>query len=108
MTWGTVYQGQHGSPSRDPILVQDEAIADHMKKANTAFLRALHTGQGSTDLRWEAPRKTHNTGPLTRETEVAARMREKHDFVNTLRVSRDPCPMCNVRGDIGCKHRRAA
>lgn len=22
------------------------------------------------------------------------------------RVDRDPCPRCNVRGDIGCKHRR--
>lgn len=23
-------------------------------------------------------------------------------------ISRDPCPKCGVRGDIGCKHRRAA
>lgn len=23
-------------------------------------------------------------------------------------VSRDPCPKCGVRGDIGCKHRRNA
>lgn len=23
-------------------------------------------------------------------------------------VDRDPCPKCGVRGDIGCKHRRAA
>lgn len=24
------------------------------------------------------------------------------------RVSRDPCPYCGVRGDIGCRHRIAA
>lgn len=24
------------------------------------------------------------------------------------RVSRDPCPYCGVRGDIGCRHRTAA
>ena len=30
------------------------------------------------------------------------------DALEPLRVSRDPCPKCAVRGDIGCKHRRAA
>lgn len=24
-----------------------------------------------------------------------------------VRVFRDPCPRCNVRGDLGCKHRPA-
>lgn len=23
-------------------------------------------------------------------------------------VDRDPCPKCGVRGDVGCKHRKAA
>jgi len=24
-----------------------------------------------------------------------------------VHVSRDPCPKCGIRGDIGCRHRRA-
>ena len=39
---------------------------------------------------------------------VLDRMEEKDRIANARRVSRDPCPRCGVRGDIGCKHRRVA
>lgn len=29
---------------------------------------------------------------------------ERDAFANSRRVSRDPCPKCAVRADIGCKH----
>jgi hypothetical protein len=33
---------------------------------------------------------------------------ERDVLADTLRVSRDPCPLCAVRADIGCKHNRRA
>lgn len=30
------------------------------------------------------------------------------DHDSLVHVSRDPCPKCGVRGDIGCKHRGGA
>lgn len=39
-------------------------------------------------------------------TNVVKRKGIDHDTLT--HVSRDPCPKCGVRGDIGCKHRRAA
>lgn len=30
------------------------------------------------------------------------------DDIAQRRVDRDPCTYCGTRGDIGCKHRRAA
>lgn len=28
------------------------------------------------------------------------------DLDTIVHVSRDPCPMCGIRGDLGCKHNR--
>lgn len=34
---------------------------------------------------------------------------ERMERADSLRITnREPCPMCGVRGDIGCKHKRAA
>lgn len=29
------------------------------------------------------------------------------DYDSLVHVSRDPCPKCGVRGDLGCRHRKA-
>lgn len=44
----------------------------------------------------------------TRQERHVETHQSKYAFAETLRVSRDPCPFCAVRADIGCKHRRAA
>ncbi|WP_146037268.1 winged helix-turn-helix domain-containing protein [Novosphingobium guangzhouense] len=31
-----------------------------------------------------------------------------HSRPEPVRVNRDPCPFCEIRGDIGCRHSRAA
>lgn len=36
---------------------------------------------------------------------VVARYEVAPDALTNVR--RDPCPMCGVRGDVGCKHKRA-
>lgn len=42
---------------------------------------------------------------LNPHSHTVERYRAKHDTLTI--VHRDPCPKCGVRGDIGCKHRRA-
>lgn len=43
---------------------------------------------------------------LNHRINVVKRGAADHDTLT--HVSRDPCPKCGVRGDIGCKHKRAA
>lgn len=50
---------------------------------------------------------TWQTGNMARENERAAVHSDRKAFAETLRVDRDPCAKCGVRGDFGCKHRAA-
>lgn len=41
-----------------------------------------------------------------RQARQNADRQAREAFLELNRVSRDPCPKCAVRADIGCKHRR--
>jgi hypothetical protein len=110
----------------------DPALALHVTRMGTGSDRLLHAirvARGEVnhtrekkcfavgdDLMWTydyagAPRVIH--GRYAAEAaEWMQRSVTKHEtkraFADTLRVSRDPCPMCGVRGDVGCKHKRLA
>ena len=79
--------------------------------------RLLKKALPGDDLIWSSQNETY---PVQRThghySELAARemerncaiIAERKAHIESLRVSRDPCPMCGVRGDVGCKHRRIA
>jgi hypothetical protein len=86
-------------------------------RGETSHSRSKRTFAGEGDLVWSY--HFSGPGPLVkhgRYSERAAREMEAHvavttarrQFVDSLRVSRDPCPRCGVRGDVGCKHRQVA
>ena len=43
-----------------------------------------------------------NSGSSKRQIEVCDRIRKLDAVADGLRVSRDPCPRCGIRGDISC------
>jgi hypothetical protein len=52
--------------------------------------------------------KLHVPEPMAEEAKALKRMkRVQHEdpvAVDRPRVSRDPCRLCGIRGDLGCKH----
>lgn len=54
--------------------------------------------------RLASPHKAARASERTRET----RLTNENSLAELTRVDRDPCPLCGVRGDIGCSHSRAA
>lgn len=65
-----------------------------------------------TNIRWRGYGSAFVTIPGSRShqrtMQAIARATEKRETAERNRVSRDPCPVCNTRRDIGCKHMRAA
>lgn len=99
----------------DDILSADEMNERRMASASVAFVNALRSGIGPERFLWtnsinghawqpsEDPRDYRTTGfhrVLASQADKAA--------TEARRVSRDPCPVCATRADIGCKHRRVA
>ena len=64
--------------------------------------------KGARDLVWKSPVQVKGYEPGSakwRERQrVLKAIRENEDRIEAQRVSRDPCPRCNTRKDIGCKH----
>lgn len=114
------------------MMDYDPALALHMTRMESGSDRLIHAirvARGEVrhtrekkcfavgdDLMWTydyaaTPRVIHG-----HYSEIAACEMEHNNAVNAakrarvdgLRVARDPCPMCGVRGDIGCKHGRLA
>lgn len=106
----------------DAILVADEKHRAHMERGSkwlrTAIMRARYDRQTPfvppVDLLWtESPPPVNwvrQEGALNRQEQVyrVGLIEARERRADQLRVSRDPCPMCAVRADIGCSHRRAA
>jgi len=92
---------------------RNEALTEQvMQNANELFVDALTTGHAkSRDLIWYTPPGNVNSrGIAFREDAARAQITASHrERIDARRVfGRDPCPMCGVRGELGCKHRRAA
>lgn len=78
--------------------------------AKAIYVAKMGRGPGvSRDFIWTRMGLVPATGPtLERDRIVAERNASQWASVEALRVNREICPMCGVRSDIGCKHRRAA
>lgn len=104
------------STTERDILQSDIILQDAMVAANEAFLRAL---RGKPVERYR-PRPIYtpmnspaeqNPNAARRQTEliaIANAERIKAKIERLRKVGRDPCTYCGVRGELGCKHRRAA
>lgn len=75
------------------------------------LLKAIKTGHGPKGFIWGKG----DGGANWKRTPAAERfyyrvdaIREAEARADKLRVSRDPCPVCATRMDIGCEHRRVA
>lgn len=95
---------------------EDAEHKNNMERGSRWLLEALKNGETDhKDFRWvnrvtgavwqpgQEPREYRSKG-YQRALNSAA---EKESAL-ARRVYRDPCPVCNVRGDIGCKHQRVA
>lgn len=74
------------------------------------LLEALKTGQGPDRFPWREPQGAAKGRPDSQNTEYMAHrvtlIQAREAMTDRLRVSRDPCPVCAIRADIGCQHRR--
>ncbi|MFZ5749065.1 MAG: hypothetical protein ACOY45_15580 [Pseudomonadota bacterium] len=73
-------------PQRQAPVFADDDWAKAAARATRAYLQALSVSGG-------------RYAPGARMVEDTAAIRPA--------ISRDPCPRCGVRGDIGCRHRPA-
>lgn len=110
------------SPSeiRDALTIAQRLHEKAMQIGSANLAKAIYVArvEGRTptrnrELLWDSlgiatTRTTWAGGDLERERMRAAEHRDRRAFVETLRVSREPCAKCGIRADIGCKHRRAA
>ena len=113
-----------GNPAQDAITAGDTKHRDDMAIASLTMLNAIEaarTGKAmpkkslpGEKLLWDdgSGGGTFVSSPFSRTTrrQISAVMKhlDEKDRVRSLTVKRDPCPMCGVRMDVGCKHRRAA
>lgn len=86
---------------RDPIILRDEMHYTMMERGSNRLSDAIRTHRAGftppvrNEVMWLTPRQ-----PVGKPREYVPQVLD--------RQHRDPCPYCAVRGDIGCKHRRAA
>lgn len=109
-----------GNPATDAIIANDALHRDRMALASSQLLNAIEVARGGvpkgalpgSHLVWEVLSDCGGEKPLStsaaRQRKAALAQRAEQERVRTLTVKRDPCPLCGVRMDIGCKHRRAA
>lgn len=76
-------------------------VAD-AEAANAVFEDALRTGHGPDTFAWRG--HTLGKGPLDRWA-GAARLQDRAAEIEASKVTRDSCPFCAVRADVGCRHR---
>lgn len=118
MTEPTI-EGRGGNRQYKPqpeleAFASDTQMLSDAVRGSIALLEALVTGQGPDHFpwreqvgaaNWTANRDSQNTSFMAQRINL---IQEREAFADRLRVSRDPCPVCGVRTDIGCKHRRVA
>lgn len=104
-----------GTQSGD--FVERELFEKSMQVGSANLAKAIYVSrvgygpQPSRELIWSRmglTKTTWQSGNMARESERAAFHSDRKAFAETLRVDREPCVKCGVRGDFGCKHRSAA
>lgn len=97
-------------------FAEDQRHKDNMIQGSKDLLDAIREGHArNRTLRWShsvignawEPTDDPNDDKSQRYYRAMRSLADK-EMAETRRVSRDPCPCCNVRADIGCKHRRLA
>ncbi len=91
--------------------------SDHeaaMELGSKMMLKAIYLAkngqrppEGAFHWRRSANSGSWASGLLMQEMERAAKAEAQKARIQELVVSREPCFKCGVRGDVGCKHRRA-
>lgn len=113
----------------DAITIADQEHKTAMERGSAFLLNAMKLERGEFNARpvskafarkdfvWNARHASNQFmsmgGEYAHQREqrtgrVLAALAEKDRIAEQRRVNRDPCPLCAVRADIGCKHRRAA
>lgn len=113
----------------DALTIADQEFKTAMQKGSQFLLNAIKLERGDYHLRpmakaftrkdfiWTKHHDTHNqwqsdatmsSENSKRQSRVLAAIAEKNRIADSRRVSRDPCPLCGVRADIGCNHRKPA
>ena len=112
-----------GNYAADPVMMNDALHEADMVDASRALLAHIRHARGEpvdqSDLRWRPNRRANRFPPppfycnpdghnARSAAATVAKIHHERDFVETLRVSRDACPRCGIRGDVGCKHSERA
>lgn len=95
----------------DATLSADAAERLYMQMASDTFVDALTTGVGPQAFAWRDRIIGVQPSEEPREYRTIAYRRVMQSIANkeaalARAVSRDPCPVCGTRMDVGCKHRR--
>lgn len=91
----------------DVCMTADAHHRAEMELAGATMLAVLRGEMISPrGLRWQ--RQTGGWSENMHGSAVLARIAARDRMAEIRRVNRDPCPRCNTRADIGCKHRRVA
>lgn len=102
------------------ILDGDTRHRTAMETGSEWLLNAIRHASGETQMAKRLPRqfiRTHGRrtmpeafskveGSLSEQRHVHAlrNLFAERARIDALRVSRDACPRCGIRGDLGCKH----
>ncbi len=92
----------------DAITYADQLHQTRMERSSALLLAVLRGKKPApTNLRWDDG--AYKGSPHARRyPRVADKMAARDAMAEIQRTNRDACPLCAVRADIGCKHRRAA
>lgn len=84
----------------------DKQMRADFVNGSKLLLDALRTGHGPARFAWQHRGNKATWQPTGSAAQRIDKIHERDEMAERLRVSRDPCPVCNTRGDIGCEHRR--
>ncbi len=94
-------------------MSEQSPIVDNanIRAGSETLLKALQTGRGPDSFTWSMLPGLQPQGDGCHQLRTAERrltlIEAKEAQAEARRVSREPCPWCGVRADIGCRHGRA-
>jgi len=109
----------------DYVALADDAYELAMRRGSRWLLNAIGAatnrdelisakdGFATSNLKWGMQKdyieQVHPISPykikrMEKDARGLEEARQRKELAESLRVSRDPCPRCGVRGDIGCGH----